>query len=224
MLNLVLPDDSPLDASFRADLLGGVEVISGKAMSTRYVLKDKEKVVAQTPVDFTAIPYYAWAHRGPGQMAVWLARTAAAARPAPMPTIASTSKATASEGGDASALNDQSEPADSNDHASKYLHWWPHKGTKQWVQYDFASPRKVKSVEVYWFDDTGHGECRVPEAWKLFYRQDGNWIEVSKPAAYGCDKDKYNRCEFEPVKTDGLRIEVQMQKNWAAGIHEWKVE
>jgi DUF1680 family protein len=222
--NLVLPDDSTLQTAFRADLLGGVEVIVGKAMSTKYVLKGKKKIVEQTPIDFTAIPYYAWAHRGPGQMAVWLARTSAAAHPTPLPTIASTSKASASEGGDVTALSDQREPANSNDHSSKYLHWWPHKGTKEWVQYDFAAPHEVRAVDVYWFDDTGSGECRVPESWKLLYRQDGKWIEVSKPSSYGCVKDKYNRCEFEPVKTDALRMEVQLQKNWAAGIHEWKVE
>lgn len=222
--NLLLPDDSTLQPNFHADLLGGVEVISGKAMSLQFAMKGKAKVVEQTPVDFKAIPYYAWAHRGPGQMAVWLPHTLEAAHPTPLPTIASTSKASASEGGDASALNDQREPANSNDHANKYLHWWPHKGTKEWVQYDFSTPQEVRAVEVYWFDDTGHGECRVPESWKLFYRQEGKWIEVSKPTAFGCEKDKYNRCEFEPIKTDGLRIEVQLQKNWAAGIHEWKVE
>jgi uncharacterized protein len=85
VLNLVLPDDAPLTTSYRADLLGGVEVIAGKAMSLKYAMKDGEKIVDQTPVDFTAIPYYAWAHRGPGEMAVWLPRTPAAARPTPLP-------------------------------------------------------------------------------------------------------------------------------------------
>ena len=28
-----------------------------------------------------AVPYYAWANRGPGQMLVWLPRTASAVRP-----------------------------------------------------------------------------------------------------------------------------------------------
>jgi len=27
----------------------------------------------------------------------------------------------------------------------------------------------VKACEVYWFDDTGRGQCRVPESWKLLY-------------------------------------------------------
>ena len=41
-----------------------------------------------------AIPYATWANRGRGQMAVWLARTDAAAQPTPYPTIATTSTLT----------------------------------------------------------------------------------------------------------------------------------
>lgn len=69
--NLVLPDDAPLSTEFRADLLGGVQVITGTAENRR----------TATPVPFTAIPYYAWAHRGKGQMAVWIARTPDAVEP-----------------------------------------------------------------------------------------------------------------------------------------------
>jgi hypothetical protein len=29
--------------------------------------------------------------------------------------------------------------------------------------------------------------------------------------------------QFTPVTTDGLRIEIQLQENWAAGVHEWRV-
>jgi len=58
--DLVLPDEVPLDTSFRSDLLSGVQVIHG----------------AVGQLEFTAIPYYAWAHRGPDEMAVWLRRTA----------------------------------------------------------------------------------------------------------------------------------------------------
>jgi DUF1680 family protein len=53
-LGLVVPNDMPPTAEHRADLLGGVTVITGNA--------------------FMAIPYYAWSHRGVGEMAVWLWR------------------------------------------------------------------------------------------------------------------------------------------------------
>ena len=224
VLNLLLPDDAVLQSRFRPDLLSGVQVIEGTAQSTRFEkTADGGKRIQQQPVNFTAIPYYAWAHRGQGEMTVWLARSLEVARPLPAPTTASTAKASSS-GGDPSALNDQREPKSSGDHSNKFLHWWPRKGTTEWVQYDLARPTEVRAVEVYWFDDTGRGECRIPESWRLLYRRDGQWLPVEEPSGFGCEKDKYNRCQFKPVTTDGLRIEVKLQPNWSAGIHEWRVE
>jgi DUF1680 family protein len=225
VVNLLLPDSAPVTASFRPDLLNGVEAITGEAESLRYA--DAQKRISKENVHFSAIPYFAWANRGRGEMAVWLARTTDAARPLPYPTIASTSKASASAEGvnpDVRALNDQREPKSSGDHANRFLHWWPHKGTKEWVQYDFAKPAKVSAVEVYWFDDTGIGECRLPKSWQLFFRDGGEWKPVEHPSGYGCAANRYNRTTFDPVQTEGLKLEVQLPENFSAGIHEWRVE
>jgi DUF1680 family protein len=50
--DLVLPGDAMVTAEFRPELLGGV-------------------VTIETSVG-VAIPYFAWANRGAGEMAVWL--------------------------------------------------------------------------------------------------------------------------------------------------------
>lgn len=63
--NLVLPLNAELRHEFRPAQLGGVEVITGKA------LKGSDSGES-SPQDFIAIPYYAWANRGKGEMAVWL--------------------------------------------------------------------------------------------------------------------------------------------------------
>ena len=47
----------------------------------------------------TLIPYYAWAHRGSGNMAVWLPYEVNATRPTAIPTLASKSKVDASHKG-----------------------------------------------------------------------------------------------------------------------------
>lgn len=73
---LVLPDDAPLTTQFRGDLLGGVEVITGRGES----LAPKDEKPNSGKVSFTAIPYHAWANRGKGEMAVWLARSPDAAQ------------------------------------------------------------------------------------------------------------------------------------------------
>jgi DUF1680 family protein/alpha-L-arabinofuranosidase/predicted GH43/DUF377 family glycosyl hydrolase len=79
VFNLVLNDDAPLMATYRDDLLGGVTVVRGKAKSLRYA--SDGQTLLRNERDIVAIPYYAWAHRGPGEMAVWLARTEEAAEP-----------------------------------------------------------------------------------------------------------------------------------------------
>jgi len=60
-LNIVLPDDIEFTVEHNKELLGGVTVIRGKANTKK-----------QKP--FMAIPYYAWSHRGVGEMQVWLKR------------------------------------------------------------------------------------------------------------------------------------------------------
>lgn len=67
VLNLILADDARIVPEWRSDLLGGVTVLKGSA---QVVQADG----ALTEQDFTAVPYYAWANRGPGEMTVWLAR------------------------------------------------------------------------------------------------------------------------------------------------------
>jgi DUF1680 family protein len=57
VLNRSLPDDSRWKTEFHPDLLGGLTVIKGSFSDKR---------------PFAAIPYYAWAHRGAGEMAVWI--------------------------------------------------------------------------------------------------------------------------------------------------------
>jgi hypothetical protein len=72
--NIVLGRDATLNAEFRSDLLGGVTVIKGKADAFRRTGTGAETV-------FTAIPYYAWANRGKGEMAVWIPFDTSAVRP-----------------------------------------------------------------------------------------------------------------------------------------------
>jgi DUF1680 family protein len=72
VFNLVLPDDAPLEAHPRPDLLGGVTVIEGRALGL-HPSEDGRSIVTREQ-DFVAVPYYAWAHRGVAEMAVWLPR------------------------------------------------------------------------------------------------------------------------------------------------------
>jgi DUF1680 family protein len=68
--HIVLSNDAELRAEYRQDLLGGVTIITGKVLGVQLINGGKSRITDK--VDFAAIPYYAWAHRGGGEMAVWL--------------------------------------------------------------------------------------------------------------------------------------------------------
>lgn len=67
--NIVLPNASELSSEFKPEILGGVVLLKGEAKIPT-VNADGTSVSTITK-KFTAIPYYAWAHRGEGEMTVW---------------------------------------------------------------------------------------------------------------------------------------------------------
>ncbi|MEO5891335.1 MAG: glycoside hydrolase family 127 protein [Ferruginibacter sp.] len=221
--NIVVDKMTPMQVSYQKDLLKGVNVITADGEATRRQLNTT--VLITTKQKVTAIPYYAWDNRGAGEMEVWIPYTKLASRPQPAPTIANTSSITASiKSRSIKAINDQFEPADSKDNTVPYFHWWPKKNTTEWVSYDFDKEHTVSSSKVYWYDDGPWGGCRIPAAWKIYYKKDGQWIPVTSTSTYEIAKDKYNSVTFEPVQTTALKLEVQLPVDNATGIHEWIVE
>lgn len=68
--------------------------------------------------------------------------------------------------------------------------------TSEWVEYAFEKPATVSECRVYWFDDTGRGEVRVPAWWRLLYRDGNEWKPVRARESYGVEQDIYNRVAF----------------------------
>jgi DUF1680 family protein len=225
VLNLFVPEDTKFTAEHKGNMLNGVTVITGKAFGL--YKSENDGSVEKKEQELLMIPYYAWAHRGQGEMIVWLPYEEKIVRPQSTPTFASSAVASTShtyQGDTEKALNDGIEPKHSNDQAIPRFTWWNHKGTKEWVQYDFEKPHKFQSIEVYWFDDTNDGGgCHVPASWKLLYRTGGQWKEVSNISGYGLEKDKYNKVTFDQIITKALRIEVQLEPDLSGGILEWRV-
>ena len=69
VLNLLLEKYDVFTPEYHSDILQGVTLLSGEA----HVKKEDKSGETWVKQDFKAIPYYAWAHRGVGEMAVWLA-------------------------------------------------------------------------------------------------------------------------------------------------------
>ncbi len=221
--NLLLPAGAKLTADYRPGMLNGVEVVTGKAIALAY---DAQGKVVQHEQDLTMIPYYAWANRGRGQMAVWLPGIEAVARPLPYPTVATSAKVTVSgrtQQRNFDVIKDGEIPAASNDHGG-YFDWWPARGNKETVDYTFAQPAQVSECGLYWFDDTGQGGVRVPASWRLLYKDGETWKPVETPDPYGVAKDKFNTVKFTPVTTTALRLEVQAQNNVSMGLQKWTVK
>jgi len=67
--NIIIPNNATFTTEFKNDLLNGVEVIKGNVPAV--VVSNDGNSVSTTNEPFTAIPYYAWAHRGKGEMMIW---------------------------------------------------------------------------------------------------------------------------------------------------------
>lgn len=219
VLSVLLNRQPSFTVTEKPDLLYGLNQIQTPAQTLKY---DAEGRLSVQDVTLTLIPYYAWAHRGSGRMAVWLPSDVKAARPAG--TVA-TYKITASHQTSAlSSVADGLVPQDENDRTIPYYHWWPKNGSTEWVAYEFPQARKVSSAEVYWFDDAPWGGCRVPRAWSLYYKDNaGQWQPVANPGEYTVRKGDANMVTFDPVTTTAMKLEVVLPEKNSAGVFEWTV-
>ena len=103
--------------------------------------------------------------------------------------------------------------------------WWDHRGTAEWLSYHFPKARTIGTSEVYWFDDTDHGACRVPVTWKLLWLDGSEWkpVQLTGSSTYTTALDRFNKVTFEPVTTRELKLEVQLQPRFSGGVLRWWV-
>ena len=216
----VLMNQEPQFTVKHSDELFGLDKIATKAQTLSF---GKDGRLEVKDVDLTLIPYYAWCHRGSGEMAVWLPQDLRATKPSKPATLASTSKIDASTPARSiSAVNDQLVPGDES---SPYYHWWPKQGGTEWITYDFAAPATVSRSSVWWFDDQPWGGCSVPKAWRISYKDaSGNWVPVEEPSGYPLRKGAACEVRFKPVTTSAVRLEVDLPAELSAGLYEWDVK
>jgi uncharacterized protein len=71
--NIVLPANTVFTAEYKPGMLNGITVVETEA--TALITDTKENKVNTVKQSFMAIPYYAWANRGKGEMTVWFPET-----------------------------------------------------------------------------------------------------------------------------------------------------
>ncbi len=215
-LNIVVPDGTSFESEFQPRLLDGVQVIQG---DVEVIREDSRGESAPTaPHRLTAIPYFAWANRGMGEMAVWMAREPGKAwvPPRPPPPIASVRTSGGvkksptgynDQNDDLAAIHDGREPLNSADQSHRFFRMRPPVGERAWLEYEFEALAQVSSSRVYFFADKRF--CNLPESWRLLYRDGEEWRPVATDGAFRVEQDAWSTVEFEPVVTRALRLEVE---------------
>lgn len=225
----------PLDQTFTVKsgkaAIQGAPVIEGNVYvygEQKWKGKLFSEVAPPVAKKFKATPYFLWDNRPqPGltnEMVVWLSPNP---EPAAIRGLESEAKVSVSFRNNTSTpegATDGFVPESSNPNSPKQLHFWPHKGGQEWVQYTFAAPVTLSGSRIYWFDDTGRGECKVPSGFKMQAKVDGAWKDVElKSGTFGLALDKWNDFQFKAVKATEFRLLITQQDGFASGIHEWQV-
>lgn len=66
--NIIVPPDAVFIPEYKAGMLHGITVLKSNLPA---VVISNDNTVSTVKQPFTAIPYYAWAHRGRGEMMIW---------------------------------------------------------------------------------------------------------------------------------------------------------
>lgn len=222
VLDKLLPENATFSVERRDDLPGDVTAI--RFTGQLVTMGANGKLDASQPVDLTAIPYFAWAHRGMSEMAVWLPVVPEKTFPKGAPTMSRLAKIVFE--GDASgiaALNDAHQPTSSRDAENGYFAWAERRDTLR-VTYEFDMPRAFSASQIYWFLDVAKN-YQVPEKWRVQLLVEGEWHTVFNPyTVWENAPDQFNKVIYETVTADAARLEVFPKSGATAAILEWRID
>jgi hypothetical protein len=106
----------------------------------------------------------------------------------------------------------------------------PFKNRGQNIIFEFERPRTVRSISVYWYEESGgEGEkVRLPRNWWVEYRTgEGEWTKMKKYITddYGLEHDKFNVVRpAAALKCDAISIRILPQVGYCMGVHEIQVD
>ena len=85
------------------------------------------------------------------------------------------------------------------------------------------NPDAVKDGETP-ASSAGSGGVRVPASRRILYQDGDDWKPVEAAGSYSVARDQFNSITFKPVTTSALRLEIQAQPQWPAGVQKWQVK
>jgi len=115
------------------------------------------------------------------------------------------------------AVNDNSNPANSNDKSAGPYGNWNNPNSIQWVQYDWPQNYALSSTQIYWFDD--NGGVLTPTRAYIEYWNGSAWVNAGNvPLA----KNAFNTLALNNVMTNRVRVSM-LNATQSTGILEWRV-
>ncbi len=214
--NLILPEDAVFKLADTTICGQTFPALDGQGVALFTDLK--ENAIREEQSVIRLIPYFAWCHRGAGQMHTWLPcdRRKAIAASSIMVTASHCNESDTTE-----AIFDGVSPMASNDLEIPRMTFWPHLGTEEWIEMTADSELSLKGIDVYWFDDEPTGRCRLPESWQVLWRTEENAPWQAMPCECPVAKDQFCRAEFpKPFNVKYLRLNIKLRPEFSGGILE----
>ncbi len=241
-LNIVIPRDAKLKATYNKDLLKGVVEITGEAKYSLYG--------ELLPIKIQAVPYYAWNNRGddgvytPGLeepkngssgMLIWTmadkaiegSKIASADDAGPKAKISADKTYS---GARIEGVHDPSfEPSSSAlGDGFGWSNWAvPRDKTPHWLMYEWDEPITTKQMQVYWYDNMWN---RIPGSLKIQYKDaNGEWKDAVMKQSYKevVEINKYNIIDIDEITTKAIRmvmtVNLEQEGTQSIGVYRWKI-
>jgi DUF1680 family protein len=180
------------------------------------------------------VPYYAWNNRGEKSMIVWTPTSKKMAAKYIKSDLLTTSPygdvrvTQTAEGTSIDAVFDGIIPKISNDQNVPHWSSLPFSNRRQDVNFTFDDTKTVKSISVYWYEDTDTERVLLPRDWWVDYQDgDGEWkrMNLATDSEYGKAKDQFNIVKpNKPFKVTALRVVTLPVQHHCQGIHEIQLD
>ncbi|MEN0036044.1 MAG: cellulose binding domain-containing protein [Cellvibrio sp.] len=115
------------------------------------------------------------------------------------------------------AVNDNSNPANSNDKSAGAYGNWNNPNSIQWVQYDWPQNYQLSNTQIYWFDD--NGGVLTPTRAYIEYWNGSAWVNAGNVPLV---KNAFNTLALNGIVTNRLRVSM-LNATQSTGILEWRV-
>jgi len=115
------------------------------------------------------------------------------------------------------ALNDNSNPTNSNDKSAGAYGNWNNPNSIQWVQYDWPQNYNLSSTQIYWFDD--NGGVLTPTRAYVEHWNGSAWVNAGNVPLV---KNAFNTLALNGIVTNRLRVSM-LNATQSTGILEWRV-